>query len=447
MTGLQRIGGILNGGSLVTTYEDQPLSDSVLAAVEALRPGLLRFPAGTFANYYDWKTGTYQVAGTPDVASPRRRLRSFPIDSLFSLARRWGARVSYVVNVYQDPPEKTAELARYIKDHGYRVAFWELGNEAASPRLSDKFRSVQDYLDVARAHARAIHEVFPHARVGVTTQNRSFAIASWNRRLATQGSFDDIVVHRYLGPNRGERQRLKGRDATISVADALPDLLRHSSPGVVTRTYDDLFSGKRYWVSEWGLLYMHTNVEDSMAHAVWMGRTFIAFLRDPSVQMAAYWNFNASPFELVDEVEGHLVRRLPYYVFQMISRRLATARQTAAVRLQTTDGDAAGLVGQLLVDSAGHRALIVVNSSGRPQRVEVSQDLTPQSGSEPRVDLIGSNAADASNGYSLASSQALRTQTKESVVPQETSLDRGTLDLPGYAVAVVDWGIWTGTGG
>jgi hypothetical protein len=342
------LNAVLNGVSVVSVYVDQALTPAALAGLKELRPSVLRFPAGTAANYYDWQTGTYSTGKPGDSwASGRRVLAMVPIGNFFALADTVGAQVDYIVNVYGDSPAKSAALARYIRDHGWSVAYWELANEPASRALGDRFPDPGSYLRIAAEHADSIASVFPTAQFAVGTQNRDFRNSNWNRAIAQQHRFQNVVVHRYVGPQRTQRRAMRAVGVDVPIGVAYSRLLRHSAPAAIA-TYAEAFPGKRLWVTEWGLLFFGQAIQNSLGHAIWMARTWVGYMRQPEIQMAAYWNFNGAPYEMMDGRTTEGTRRVTYYAFQMVSDLLRGASSTAAVGFRGVATDQGAIEAQVV---------------------------------------------------------------------------------------------------
>lgn len=419
----------LGGASLVLTFKDQ-WGKIVDDEVSKIHPPVLRFPAGTHAMYYDWETGKYSPW-------PRfrgnRELMELSIDKFFGLAKKYNAEVSYIVNVYQDTPQKTGRLAQHIKSKGFRVRYWELGNEAYASQYSNKFPDVSTYIKIASEHASEITAVFPDAEIGIVAENQKMRFSLWNRALAKQIYFENIIIHRYHGPERSQREKLSQRKEQISVQSAYKKMLEHSAQGVLP--YKDIFPGKKFWITEWGTLYLEMDVQNSMAHAIWMARTFLLYFRSPEITMAAYWDLNARPFELIYPVDGKIIHRIPFYVYDMVISQLRWAKYTAPVQLAIHGRVVDLLDGQLLSDERGNRAVLIVNATGRDKAIK----LPIATGVKVTASVLGSDDVGASNGHSMAFSPLLRELTYEVTSPKMFVVKNNIIFLPPFAVALLKW--------
>jgi hypothetical protein len=418
----------LGGSSIVLTYKDQWAGISAENEVAPLPPGVLRFPAGTHAMYFDWETGKY----SGDKINAKRELSGYGIDKFFSLASRYNADVSYIVNIYRDSPEKTGRLAKRIKESGYKVRYWELGNENYAPRYAVKFPNAEAYLLVARAHADEILKVFPDAEFGVTADPRNRYLSLWNAALAGQGFFKNIIIHKYLGPEKAKREALtksgKQPDPDGTYSSFLKDSDPSSEPNFICR-----FDGKRFWTTEYGLLYIGFDIQNSMAHAIWMARTFMKQARTGRVDMMSYWNLNARPFELIEPIDRGFIHRVPFYAYSLMLKSLSSKSVTAPA-VFTGEG-APYMTGQYFRNSAVV-SVMTVNAGPKSRILNV-----PEAGSTIRIEYISADSIEATNGYSQAFTPALRQQKTERVKPVTLVTDGTSVVIPGYSVALISFDV------
>src|SRR5262245_63036767 len=122
------------------TYRDR----RVQAAAAGFDGGWLRFPAGTAGDAYDWQTGTvpdaflshFDPAG--ELATKARAYQTnlavkgpmLLADAASLAAAAHGSSLIVCVNAFTDSVASARALARYVRDHGIPVRYWELANEA-----------------------------------------------------------------------------------------------------------------------------------------------------------------------------------------------------------------------------------------------------------------------------------------------------------------------------
>lgn len=418
----------LGGSSIVLTYKDQWAGISAEDEIAPLPPRVLRFPAGTHAMYFDWETGNYSGVKI----TTKRELSGYGIDKFFSLAARYNADVSYIVNIYRDSPEKTGRLASRLKASGYKVRYWELGNENYSPLYSTRFPNAEAYLAVARAHADEILKVFPDAEFGVTADPRAGHLSMWNAVLARQTFFKNIIIHKYLGPEKAKREALLKKGIQPDPAAAYSNMLKDSDPASEPN-FICRFDGKRFWTTEYGLLYIGFDLQNSMAHAIWMARTFMKQARTARVDMMSYWNLNARPFELIEPIDRGFIHRVPFHAYTLMLKALSGKTVTAPAVFK---GEGAPYMSGQYFRNSDKVSIMTVNAGPKSRILNV-----PEAGSTILIEYIGAESIEASNGYSQAFTPALRRQKTERVKPVTLVTDGASVIIPGYSVALISFDV------
>lgn len=424
----QYINKDITGLSIVPSFEEDWVGKREEPEIKPLMPAVLRFPAGMQAMFYDWETGNL-IGRDPDIKAGTKIL-PMKIEDFFLLARRNASRVSYVVNLFQDSAEKTARLARYVKDNGYKVDFWELGNEAHAKHMSERFPDVDTYLKIAREHAEAIKKVFPYAVFGLAANG--LLKNKWNDSLAQQTWCNNIIVHYYHGPTLTVRKAMQ----TLNWYEPMTLMSKRVFHNSRTEPIDinSIFPGKSIWITEWNLIYIGTDVQNNMLHGLWMARMFLRFLRTPEVKMAVYWNMNEKPFGFIYPKSNGFLYGIPYYVFRMISTLINESEFTASSDLRWHGEKIEGLDAQFFLRSDNRDSLLMINTSGQVIAVNLPFSCKVK---RCEVELLGGASLSDSNGYQLAVSEALRQQTVETVSPKKFIVKTDGMELPPYAVAVV----------
>ncbi len=129
--------------------------------LQAIDPAQLRFPAGNIGDEHDLTAYALDVfranlsilgaTGTPVVIQTRVFQGSSSIQH----------------DPARNRPEDAADAARWARERGLQVAYWEIGNEPDlfSTTRGDPSWTPERYCDVFRAQARAIKAVDPAARL------------------------------------------------------------------------------------------------------------------------------------------------------------------------------------------------------------------------------------------------------------------------------------------
>jgi hypothetical protein len=180
-------------------------------AIKGLQPSILRYPGGTVANQWDWKSGWTTSPEFKNLPVITYRLEEFKkaIDAT-------GAIPVFVLNMCTSTLDNEISMLKHAKEINLPVKFVELGNEFYLPNnLNVKtFSTGADYASVANQWIERIKKEFPEAEVAVIgrsekkeglrnvlsgkeTDERS---ENWNSGLfATIKNADAVTFHIYSG--------------------------------------------------------------------------------------------------------------------------------------------------------------------------------------------------------------------------------------------------------
>jgi alpha-L-arabinofuranosidase len=222
---IEHLGRSITGGIY---DEHSPLSDDrgfrrdVLEKIRGLRPGLMRFPGGTYTKVYHWKDGIGPVVGRPK----RKNLiwggvedNHFGTDEFIEYCRAVGCEPFIVVNMGTGTPEEAAQWVEYCNGTGdsywadlrrvnghpepYNVKYWGLGNEESA---NEDAGHLQD-------PGRFVYEGWQYAKLmKLTDSSISLVLAGdilnehWNQTvLSGMGPVCDYLsIHYYAGTRPGE---------------------------------------------------------------------------------------------------------------------------------------------------------------------------------------------------------------------------------------------------
>ena len=120
--------------------------------LQAANLRLVRFPGGSWADEYDWSSGTDTSACAGKISSSCTKGDSLGFDALSTNARAAGATTFVTVNYGSGTPSQAAAWVTHAsatRDHA--VALWEVGNESYScyefnQHLADSPTFVKGYL-------------------------------------------------------------------------------------------------------------------------------------------------------------------------------------------------------------------------------------------------------------------------------------------------------------
>ncbi len=187
-------------------------------AVEALKPTVIRWPGGYFAELYRWKSGIgqqHERRSYPVEAWNDRDVNSFGTDEFITLCRKLNCEPIIVINIGHrssaTPQSEYIEEAQHWVEYcngpassvwgavraangheePYNVKYWEISNEIWLTR------SVSTYIDFLNAFVPALKAVDPTIEI-IACGSGGFD-QGWNSTLLSQcaGLIDYISTHHY----------------------------------------------------------------------------------------------------------------------------------------------------------------------------------------------------------------------------------------------------------
>jgi alpha-N-arabinofuranosidase len=187
-------------------------------AVEALKPPVIRWPGGYFAELYRWKSGIgpqHERRIYPIEAWNDQDVNSFGTDEFMTLCQRLDCEPIIVINIGHrssatPQPEYIEEAQHWVEycngpasstwgavraanghEEPYNVKYWEIGNEIWLTR------DVNTYIDFLNAFVPALKAVDPDIKI-IACGGSGFD-QSWNTTLLNQCAdiIDYISVHHY----------------------------------------------------------------------------------------------------------------------------------------------------------------------------------------------------------------------------------------------------------
>ncbi|WP_405676300.1 cellulose-binding protein [Streptomyces sp. NBC_00868] len=204
-----------SGVGLNTGFGDEHMGDAkVTSLMNAAGVRQLRFPGGSGADEYHWKTHTYGD-GKGWIPS------NTDFDHFMATARTVGAQPILTANYGSGTPQEAADWVKYANvEKGYGVKYWEIGNEVygnghygtgkgwETDTHADK--SPTAYAKNLVAYANAMKAVDPKVKIGAVLTTPGYwpdkekapgDSADWNHTVLSiaGGSIDFVIVHWYPG--------------------------------------------------------------------------------------------------------------------------------------------------------------------------------------------------------------------------------------------------------
>lgn len=277
--------------------------------IQALRPTVLRFPHGVWANFYDWESDGRRITDnyvTPyDSAVKDHSNLLYGFDSLAALRDEIGFKTIFTWNVNYDSPEKGSRRLLDRRERGFAVKWIELGNETFwKTQRSEQVSDVKKYLAVSQAHTSALKAIDPTLKVSVPIHWREAVTNPWNQAFLEEDYFDAITIHKYISKNDTAQefsQALDARREFLAMAEEL-------------RT---IFPKKPLWITEWAV-----EAEGEIARVIGNTDVWLGFINHPEIfEIASYFQINAKhPFVVYDRKKHRHRRTVMGIGYDMIHR-------------------------------------------------------------------------------------------------------------------------------
>jgi hypothetical protein len=387
----------------------------------ALEPSTIRWPGGTEADFYDWRTGeNEEKAGEAP----------FTLKDLAAACLSTGAVPIFDLNVLAptnrtDPAYQVAmlEAARQL---GLPVEYVEVGNELYSngPGFAQAFPNGAAYARTVSIYVQALHRAFPGVQVAADAI--PFPVGprqqSWDQELRAgatgPGAPDALVVHFYPGLYQ---RPFTSSDLPVLFADA------YSSISELAGVLRGL--GKPVWLTEYNMrgpyrLFRQEGpspAERDFAHELYLA-AFAAML--PRVAgLALVDNWTAFADGMYGAWQDPSSPRLSpggqaVEMVDAAARGAVSSQPVSVAGVPSLAGGMPGVVGQRFWHHGGTTTAVLVN-------------LTPA-----RAFLSAGGWLSPGSRYEQVAGDPL-TPTAEAVFPSSGLVGRAGLTLAPYSVTVV----------
>ncbi len=309
---------------------------------------LVRFPGGTFSDFYHWENGTGPNnlrPTTPHFTDPGKSFNCFGTPELSRFCRAIGAQPLLTVNVGTGTPDEAASWVAYCNDENdarrkadglespLRVKFWELGNELylAGTNAEKQITTPPDrYAQKVTSFGSAMKRIDPSISLIAIGVAHSYTIPfgpyykDWNKILlkSVSDKIDYISLHNAYFPV------LIG-NCTASVRDVYQSLW--AAPIAIDSDLQEMEyllshyeKGKKICIAitEWGPFFSISDPRwidhvKTLGSAVYAGLVLQVFMKHPRVKIANYFKFTDNSF--MGWISYDHQPKVPYYAVQMFS--------------------------------------------------------------------------------------------------------------------------------
>jgi alpha-N-arabinofuranosidase len=375
---------------------------------------LVRFPGGTFSDYYHWRDGTGPIAERPitkDFTDPGSSKNVMGSPEITRFARATGGELLITVNAGTGTPAEAAQWVAYFNAAGNQrrkadgferpvgVHYWEVGNELYYPGNPGELQvgvTPEVYASRFAAFAHAMKAVDRHiALIAISSANATRVALPYPEWLdvllkADARDVDLVAVHNAYFPILFEQRDYT--DAEVySALWAAPEAIDRDLTRV-ENTIGRYDAGRDIGiaVTEWGLLFTPRldprwiDHVKTLGSAIYAGRVLQVLIAHPKVRVANFFKLtDATPMGWIG-YDG--VPKAPYYALQLFSRHFGSRLvQSKTAGSQTYDVPGIGVmpaetkVAEVTaiasLDDTGRRLFVNLLNRSASRTYEVSLDI------------------------------------------------------------------------
>lgn len=361
------------GGNLIWDFRNSAMNMELVRLTRDLGVTLLRFPGGSFADFYHWRDGVGPMASrkeTEHMPLSDRSRHTFGTDEALDFAQRAGAQLLITVNIHTGTPEEAADWVRYVNGKSRRVTYWEIGNESyiKNDHPANAAMPPGEYAERYIRFARAMKAADPGIKllaIGGENYGRynSVNYPGWNREVLTRAGslMDFLAVHNAYLPAVLEDTSADVR--TVYQAMLAGPVLIARNLETLSRQIEEFAPGRQIEiaVTEWAPMF-HLDPRNkwvdhgkTLGSALFTASTLKAMIESPATTIATAFKLNAVGFNgwIGPRHADHVSRAVaddqylptaPYLATQLFTRHFGETLVTSSVVSPTYDSRAIGMV-------------------------------------------------------------------------------------------------------
>ncbi len=347
----------------------------VVKAATQIKPGTLRYPGGTVANYWDWQTGWF-VPKSPFSKSQRSIYR---LQELQIAVQATGAKPIYVLNMLTSDLNAQLEMLHTAKQMGLPIKFVELGNEFYLPTPGDyttMFQTGRDYGTMATTWTRAIHSAFPEAEVAVVGSSpaRNSRQANWNQDMfqTLQGA-DAITFHPYVPLNDGDVTPNNPSASAAKLSDTVSTRWQQFE-GLIQALPSNM--NMKVWLTEYNLNNAN-DISYTWIHGLSAAQMTLTFLQEHLVELVCFYDMiGARGFETIfynqqggDTILKQFTPTASGWTMRLLGSTMQGMTSAEPLSFSSSAGGitASAIQGWLFTDGTRRQAFIVNGSADNMQ--------------------------------------------------------------------------------
>jgi alpha-N-arabinofuranosidase len=350
---------VWNGNLLWDPSNDRP-DPRYLDLVRTVKPSLLRFPGGTFSDFYDWHNGMGPRANRPmSQAMPGGLVseNNFGTREALEFARQANAKLLITVNAGTGTAQLAADWVRYVnkESNGPRVDYWEIGNELY---IQPAQLAPETYAARFIEYANAMKAVDPNIKVGAILNEYLGATTNteWNNVVLEKAApyIDFVAVHCAYAPVVGYYDAGDVRTVYTAML-AAPSLIQQSLNSLASRVDNAMPLAKKgqvnIAVTEWGAFY-HSDLNSpwydhikTLGSGLYTASTLMSFVRTPRTEIANHFKLADPLYSGVIGVrDGQPAPTPSFYAMQLFTQHLGVSLINSTTASPAFDAAKVGFV-------------------------------------------------------------------------------------------------------
>ncbi|MCO6497998.1 MAG: glycosyl hydrolase 53 family protein [Chitinophagaceae bacterium] len=180
-------------------------NETFINNIKMLAPEVIRYPGGTVAHGWNWRTGTH--------IKPEPKDFVHPIADVKDLINKTGVRIVFNLDIVYSSLDDQVEMLNTAKSMGVKIEFIELGNEIYSKLhgYENQFPDGYAYADTVNSWVPRLRKEFPDAKIAALHIGKPSTIErqlTWNRQVTEKvRDIDAFTYHIYISPNADFEKR------------------------------------------------------------------------------------------------------------------------------------------------------------------------------------------------------------------------------------------------
>ncbi len=400
----------------------------------SLRPAILRYPGGTTANHWDWKSGWFQNAPTtpPELANinPKGTIRAEEFKLGTDASKAEGL---FNINFQYSTLAYELKGLQHAESLGFAIRYIEIGNEH-NLKISNQYIAPEVYAAGVKIWCDTLKKYFPQAKI-CAVGGAPPATPGWHDSIfARSPKMDALAFHVYLGAGN--------TDSTLNAPRALSIPFGQLGQRYTLSKFPSVPDSIEIWVTEFNLgenlAGMPRQHAETWTHGLYVASMIHLFLENPKITMIINHNLtNQMEFAAISPFDHHIsANGVIMKLIGEVSKGMSTAVRLSFGSLpQQQSGTTLfpKLIGWKFVKGTEERGLIINLSSDTIlcdlQGVFGLSSAVRQSWSDPLKKISGSADLQYSTGSS-ASPAAIMPYSVVQILPQQTTSVRPAATAP-----------------